>query len=167
MATRGSGSIAVYPGTFDPVTLGHVDIVERATRLFGEVIVAVAAAYHKTTLFSLEERVAMTREAMAHLPEVRVEPMEGLLVDFLRTHQARAIIRGLRAVSDFEFEFQMAWMNRRLDPDVETVFLIPAENYAYLASSLIREIARLGGDVRPFVPEGVYKRLQHKFGGAP
>ncbi len=158
-----SASIAVYPGTFDPITLGHVDLVTRATRMFHRVIVAVAQAYHKKTLFSLEERVSLAREALAHLDGVTVYPLTGLLVDFLQTHGARVIIRGLRAVSDFEFEFQLAWMNRKLLPDVETVFLIPAEEHAYVSSSLIREIAMLGGDVRPFVPEPVVQKLREKF----
>lgn len=166
MEKHRSGSIAVYPGTFDPITLGHVDLVERARRLFSRVIVAVAVAYHKKTLFSLEERMAMARESLGHLNGVEVHPLTGLLVDFLREHGARVIIRGLRAVSDFEFEFQLAWMNRRLAPEVETVFLIPADEHAYVSSTLIREIAMLGGDVSPFVPDPVVRKLRERFHGS-
>jgi len=160
-----SESTAVYPGTFDPITLGHVDLVKRARRLFPRVIVAVAVAYHKKTLFSLEERVAMARESLGHLDGVEVHPLTGLLVDFLKEHQARVIVRGLRAVSDFEFEFQLAWMNRKLAPAVETVFLIPADEHAYVSSTLIREIAMLGGDVSSYVPEPVARRLRERFRG--
>ena len=160
-----SESTAVYPGTFDPITLGHVDLVARVRRLFPRVIVAVAVAYHKKTLFSLEERIAMARESLKHLEGVEVHPLTGLLVDFLRAQQARVIVRGLRAVSDFDFEFQLAWMNRKLAPEVETVFMIPAEEHAYVSSTLIREIAMLGGDVSPFVPEPVARRLRERFHG--
>ena len=160
-----SGSTAVYPGTFDPITLGHVDLVERVRCLFPRVVVAVAVAYHKKTLFSLEERIAMARESLKHLEGVEVHPLTGLLVDFLRAQQARVIVRGLRAVSDFDFEFQLAWMNRKLAPEVETVFMIPAEEHAYVSSTLIREIAMLGGDVSPFVPEPVARRLRERFHG--
>lgn len=156
-------SIAVFPGTFDPITLGHVDMVRRARRLFDRVIVAVAQAYHKQTLFSLEERVLMAQDVLASLEGVTVEPMTGLLVDFLKEHKARIVLRGLRAVSDFDFEFQLAWMNRRLLEDLETVFLIPAESYAHVSSTFIREIARLGGDIRPFVPDTVAQKLYEKF----
>ena len=143
--------IAVYPGTFDPITNGHTDLVSRATRLFDEVIVAVAKDTGKTPVCGLDERVKLARVALADIPSVSVVPFEGLLVNFCRSHNARIVLRGLRAVSDFEFEFQLASMNRRLAPDIETVFLTPAEQYAFISSTLVREIARLGGDVSDFV----------------
>lgn len=153
--------IAVYPGSFDPVTLGHIDIIKRASKLFDKVIVAVAASLHKKTLFSLEERIEFIRESVRDFPNVEVKPLiNKLLVDFCKEHKANAIIRGLRAVSDFEYEFKMAWMNRRLYPDVEILFLIPSEEYAYLASSLVKEIASLGGDISSLVPKPVANRLR-------
>ncbi|HHC73300.1 MAG TPA: pantetheine-phosphate adenylyltransferase [Thiotrichales bacterium] len=142
---------AVYPGTFDPITNGHADLVERATRLFDRVIVAVAANPSKQPAFDLETRVALAQEVLAHLSSVEVASFDCLLVDFVHRQDAQVILRGLRAVSDFEYEFQLAGMNRRLAPDVETLFLTPAEQYAYISSSLVREIAALGGDTTSFV----------------
>lgn len=156
-----SDSTVVYPGSFDPITLGHLDIIERAHKLFKKVIVAVADPLSKTPLFPIDERIYFIKESVKHLEGIRVEKLEGLLVDFARKHNAKAIIRGLRAVSDFEYEFKMAWMNRRLYQELETLFLIPSETYAYLASSLVKEIAFLGGDVRELVPPIVAKRLEN------
>ena len=156
------GVTAVYPGTFDPMTLGHVDLVHRASRLFGSVIVAVAAAHHKRTLFTLEERLAMVQEACAAWPPVRVMPFEGLLRDFVVGQGASVVLRGLRAVSDFDYEFQMAGMNRQLMPDVQTLFLPPCDAYQFVSGTFVREIAMLGGDVSPFVAPPVLQRLQAK-----
>ena len=141
----------VYPGTFDPFTRGHEDLVRRALQLFDEVVVGVAANMPKQPYFDLAERVDMVRRVLADLPGVRVAPFSGLLVDFARSQGSRMVLRGLRAVSDFEYEFQLAGMNRRLDPDLETVFLTPAEQHMFVSASMVREIARLRGDVRPFV----------------
>lgn len=154
---------AMYPGTFDPITRGHEDLLRRSTALFAPVVVAVAASPRKAPLFSLEERVELVREALQGLPDVRVEGYNGLTVDFARQNDLRVIIRGLRAVSDFEYEFQLATMNRRLTEDVETVFLTPTEHYTFVSSSLVREIAEYGGDVSPFVHPYVQERLQAKF----
>ena len=151
---------AVYPGTFDPITNGHTDLVQRATRLFDRVIVAVAANTGKQPAFSLEDRVAMVREALAGLDRVEVVSFATLLVEFCHQQHAQVIVRGLRAVSDFEYEFQLASMNRQLAPDIETLFLTPAEQYAFVSSSLVREIAALGGDVSPFVHAKVRAALQ-------
>lgn len=151
----------VYPGTFDPITRGHEDVVRRAAGLFGEVVVAVAAS-RSVTLFTLDERVAMAREAFTDFPNVRAEGFDDLLMDYVRGLQARVVLRGLRAVSDFEYEFQMAGMNRTLDPEVETVFLTPAEQYTFISASMVREISRFGGDVSKFVSPFVAKRLQQK-----
>lgn len=148
----------VYPGTFDPLTRGHEDVVRRAAGLFGEVVVAVATS-RSQTLFTLDERVAMAREIFAGYNNVRVEGFDGLLMNYVRTLNARAVLRGLRAVSDFEYEFQMAGMNRSLHPDVETVFLTPAEQYTFISASMVREIARFGGDVSKFVSPSVAARL--------
>ncbi|ROR34235.1 pantetheine-phosphate adenylyltransferase [Inmirania thermothiophila] len=152
----------VYPGTFDPITNGHTDLVQRASRLFSRVVVAVAANPKKQPLFSLEERVALARAALAGIDGVEVCGFDSLLVDFVRARGARVILRGLRAVSDFEFEFQLASMNRRLAPEVETTFLTPAEQYAFISSTLVREVAALGGDVTPFVHEVVARALRAK-----
>ncbi|MCS6785525.1 MAG: pantetheine-phosphate adenylyltransferase [Thiobacillaceae bacterium] len=149
----------VYPGTFDPVTRGHEDLVRRAARIFDQVVVAVAANAPKQPFFSLEERVAMARAALADLTRVRVVGFDGLLVDFVRGEGTHLVLRGLRAVSDFEYEFQLAGMNRSLYPELETVFLTPAEQYMFISASMVREIARLGGDVRPFVPPAIADRL--------
>jgi pantetheine-phosphate adenylyltransferase len=151
----------IYPGTFDPITRGHEDVVRRAAGLFGEVVVAIAAS-RNGTLFSLEERVAMARDVFADCSNVRVEGFDGLLMDYVRSHDARVVLRGLRAVSDFEYEFQMAGMNRSLYPDVETVFLTPAEQYTFISASMVREVARFGGDVSKFVSPMVAEKLTQK-----
>ena len=151
--------IAVYPGTFDPFTRGHEDLVRRASRLFERVIVGVAASAGKGPIFSVDERVEIAREVLAPYPNVEVKGFSCLLMDFLHQNNARVIFRGLRAVSDFEYEFQMAGMNRKLYPDVETVFLTPADEYMFISATMVREIARLGGNVSKFVQPGVYERL--------
>ncbi len=156
--------IAVYPGTFDPVTNGHVDLVERSLRIFDEVIVAIAANPKKAPLFSLEERIDMFQEAMPRPNRVKIEGFDGLLVDYVRAKKAVGIIRGLRAVSDFEYEMQMALMNRRLDSDIETVFLMPNEEYSFITSTIVREAASYGGDVSSLVPKVVVAKLRKKFG---
>lgn len=152
----------IYPGTFDPITRGHEDVVRRAAGLFGEVVIAVAAS-RTATLFTLDERVSMAREIFADQTNVRVEGFEGLLMNFVREQHARVVLRGLRAVSDFEYEFQMSGMNRSLHPDVETVFLTPAEQYTFISASIVREIARFGGDVSKFVSPSVVEKLTKKF----
>jgi len=157
-----SDGVAIYPGTFDPLTLGHEDLVRRASRLFGEVVVAVADSRSKRPFFTLEERVDIARETLAAYPNVRVEGFDGLLMDFLRQQDARIILRGLRAVSDFEYEFQMAGMNRSLMPEVETVFLTPSDQYQFISSTFVREIATLGGDVSKFVSPLVLDRLRER-----
>ena len=151
----------VYPGTFDPITRGHEDVVRRAAGLFGEVIVAVAAS-RVATLFSLDERVSMAREVFADFDNVKVDGFDELLMKYVREKDARVVLRGLRAVSDFEYEFQMAGMNRNLYPDVETVFLTPSERYTFISASMVREIARFGGDVSKFVSPSVEARLKDK-----
>lgn len=155
---------AIYPGTFDPITNGHLDILSRAALLFEEVHVVVAVNVRKNTLFTLAERLDMIRDCTTHLPNVHVSSFEGLTVDCLRRFGAEVVIRGLRAVSDFEYEFQMALMNKKLDPGCETVYLMPSEQYTYLNSSVIREIAALGGSVSEFVPLAVETRLRKKLG---
>ena len=154
---------AIYPGSFDPVTNGHLDVIDRARKLFDEVVVAVAHNDEKQPLFSLEQRLDLLRETAGKIENVRVAEFSGLLVEFARTQNAGAVIRGLRAVSDFEFEFQMALMNRKLEAAVETIFLMPKEEYTYLSSRLVKEIARLGGDVSEFVPALVATVLGKKF----
>jgi pantetheine-phosphate adenylyltransferase len=154
---------AIYPGSFDPVTNGHLDVIERARKLFDEVIVAVAHNDEKQPLFPLKERLDLLRETAGKIDNVRITKFKGLLVDFAQAQKAGAIIRGLRAVSDFEFEFQMALMNRKLDAAVETIFLMPKEEYTYLSSRIVKEIARLGGDISSFVPACVAKVLNRKF----
>jgi len=156
--------IALYPGTFDPITTGHSDLVRRATRVFDKVIVAIAANPAKKPLFSLDERVDMARAVLADLPNVSVVGFDTLLIDCVRQHQARVILRGLRAVSDFEYEFQLAGMNRMLRRDVETVFLTPSEQYMFISASMVREIASLGGDVGQFVHPLIEARLSDKMG---
>src|SRR5215216_2205201 len=153
---------AIYPGSFDPVTNGHLDVIERARKLFDEVIVAVAHNDEKQPLFSLQERLSLLRETAGKVDDVRIAEFNGLLVEFAKTEKAGAVIRGLRAVSDFEFEFQMALMNRKLNAVVETIFLMPTEEYTYLSSRIVKEIARLGGDVTKFVPAQVAKALTTK-----
>ncbi len=155
--------VAVYPGSFDPITNGHVDIILRGARLFDRIIVAVLVNSEKRPLFSIEERVATAREVFRDEPKVEVDAFQGLLIDFARQKQASVIVRGLRAVSDFEFEFQMALMNRRLAPDIETVFMMPAEAYTYLSSRVIREVFSLGGTISGMVPEIVEARMREKF----
>ena len=154
--------LAVYPGTFDPITLGHEDVVRRATQLFGRVIVAVAAGHHKNTLFSVDERLAMVRESVQGYPQVEVESFAGLLRDFVVQRGGKAMVRGLRAVTDFDYEFQLAGMNRTLMPEVETVFLTPSDKYQFISSSFVREIATLGGEVEKFVSPLVLERLMRK-----
>lgn len=156
--------IALYPGTFDPITNGHTDLVRRAAHLFGEVVVAVASNPKKKPLFTQDERVQLARTVLADVPGVRVVGFDTLLVDFARELGARVLLRGLRAVSDFEFEFQMAGMNRRLAPDVETVFMTPAEQETFISASLVKEIAGLGGDVSGFVDSRVVAALKKKLG---
>lgn len=155
--------VIIFPGTFDPITHGHQDLVERAAKLYHKVIVAVAANTRKGPKFSLEQRVAMAQEVLTEYDNVEVVGFSSLLADFAKQHQASAIMRGLRAVSDFEYEFQLANMNRRLAPDIETVFLTPSEQYSFLSSSLVTEIASLGGDVTPFVHPIVKKALAEMF----
>lgn len=145
----------IYPGTFDPVTNGHADLIERASKMFDEVVVAIAAGHHKSPVFSLDERVALVHSAIDHLPNVKVIGFSGLLVNLFQEQKATAVLRGLRAVSDFEYEFQLANMNRQLDSTFETVFLTPSEHLSFISSTLVREIARLHGDVAKFVPEAV------------
>jgi len=154
---------AIYPGSFDPVTNGHLDVVERARKLFDEVIVAVAHNDEKEPLFPLQERLDLLHQTVGRIENIRIAQFDGLLVEFARAQKACAVIRGLRAVSDFEFEFQMALMNRKLEGSVETMFLMPKEEYTYLSSRLVKEIARLGGDVSQFVPPIVAKALAKKF----
>ena len=152
----------VYPGTFDPITNGHCDLVERAARMFDYVIVAVADSQKKGPLFTLDERVGLAREALAHVKNIEVTGFNKLLAYFVRDQDATILLRGLRAVSDFEYEFQLANMNRALAPEIETVFLTPAEHLSFISSSLVREIAMLGGDVHQFVPANVVEALKRK-----
>jgi pantetheine-phosphate adenylyltransferase len=163
MATR-NGGLAVYPGTFDPLTNGHVSLVRRANKIFGTVVLAVAKDTHKNSMFSLEERVAMASEALAGERGVVVEGFEGLLVDYVKRRGARVILRGLRAVSDFDFEFQMALMNRRMEREIETVFLMTDFKWLYISSTIIKEAAKAGGDIRGLVPEVVLARVCERFG---
>jgi pantetheine-phosphate adenylyltransferase len=153
---------AIYPGSFDPVTNGHLDVIERARKLFDEVIVAVAHNDQKQPMFSLEERLQLLRETVGEHDHVQVAAFDGLLVDFAVKQNAAAVIRGLRAISDFEFEFQMALMNRKLESRVETIFLMPKEEYTYLSSRIVKEIARLGGDITSFVPAKVAEAFSRK-----
>jgi pantetheine-phosphate adenylyltransferase len=152
-------SRAIYPGSFDPVHFGHLDVIKRSTHLFSDLIIAVAASQAKGPLFSVEERIAMLRETLGDDPAITIFPLEGLLVDFAREHGVFTVIRGLRAVSDFEFEFQMALMNRKLEPRLETVYLTPKEDYTYLSSRIMKEVARFGGDVSQLTPLCVAERL--------
>ncbi|NOU25372.1 MAG: pantetheine-phosphate adenylyltransferase [Methylotenera sp.] len=156
--------IAVYPGTFDPITLGHEDIVRRAADLFDEVIVAVAGSTNKNTLFSLEERVALANSVFAHASNIKVVGFSGLLMQFVQDQGAKMVIRGLRATSDFEYEFQLAGMNRKLYPQFETLFLTPSEQFMFISSSLVREVATLGGDVHAFVSPLVEDAIKVKLG---
>jgi pantetheine-phosphate adenylyltransferase len=156
--------IAVYPGSFDPITNGHLDIIYRAAQLFDRVIVAVARNAEKAPLFDVRERLTLTREAVKKLPNVVVDEFEGLLVDYARKKRAAVIVRGLRAVSDFEFEFQLSLMNRKLDEGIETIFLMTKDEYTFISSRLVKEICQLGGDVSEFVPRGVEKAMKREFG---
>ncbi|HYQ39155.1 MAG TPA: pantetheine-phosphate adenylyltransferase [Pseudomonas sp.] len=155
----------LYPGTFDPITKGHGDLIERAARLFDEVIIAVAASPKKNPLFPLDKRVELAEAVCAHLPNVRVLGFSNLLAHFAHEQQANVLLRGLRAVSDFEYEFQLANMNRQLAPDVESLFLTPSEKYSYISSTLVREIASLGGDIDKFVHPIVAQALRERFAG--
>ncbi len=154
--------VAVYPGTFDPMTLGHEDVVRRASALFDTVVVAVAAGHHKKTMFTLAERIEMAREVVQGLPGVEVASFSGLVRDFVVARGGKAMVRGVRAVTDFDYEFQLAGMNRHLMPEVETVFLTPSDKYQFISSTFVREIAVLGGEVDQFVPAVVQRRLAEK-----
>ena len=154
--------VAIYPGSFDPLTNGHVDIITRGARLFDRIIVAVAINAEKTPLFTMDERVEIARDVFRHVPNVEVDTFQGLLVNYVERRQAQVIVRGLRAVSDFEFEFQLALMNQRLNGRIDTVFMMPAEQYTYTSSRLIKEVFRLGGQVRGLVPDMVEERLRAK-----
>ena len=154
---------AVYPGTFDPLTRGHEDLVRRASTLFDSLILGVADSRAKRTFFSLAERVEMAREVLASVKNVEVVGFGGLLIDFVRSHKARVVLRGLRAVSDFEYEIQMANMNARMEPNIETIFLMASDRHQFIASSLVKDIARLGGDTSQFVSKKVFERLKAKF----
>ncbi|SRR5579883_212058 len=156
-------NIAIYPGTFDPITLGHIDLIERAARMFDCVIVAIAANPKKQPLFSMNERVELATQVLRQHANVKISGFENLLTDFAREQSANIILRGLRAVSDFDYEFQLAGMNRHLEPEIESLFLMPSENYMFLSSSFVREIASLGGDVSQFVPEAVVAALEKKY----
>jgi pantetheine-phosphate adenylyltransferase len=156
-------TLAVYPGSFDPLTNGHVDIISRGARLFDRIIVAILVNAEKAPLFTMDERVQIMRRVFGGLPNVEVDTFEGLLVDYVERRQAQVIVRGLRAVSDFEYEFQMALMNRRLNGKIETVFMMPAEQYSYISSRLIKEVFALGGRVHGLVPDIVEDRLRDKF----
>jgi len=155
---------AVYPGTFDPITFGHIDLLKRAAKIFDHVTVAVASNSSKQPLFDMQERVFLAREVLSGYQNVSVVGFDNLLVDFTKEHDASVILRGLRAVSDFEYEFQLAGMNRNLAPDIETIFFTTAEQYAYLSSSLVKEVARLGGNITNFVPEQVIAEIKQKLG---
>lgn len=157
-----SNTRVIYPGTFDPITNGHIDLVTRAARMFDEVVVAIAIGHHKNPVFSLEERVHLAQTSLKHLPNVEFVGFDGLLVNFFKEQKATAVLRGLRAVSDFEYEFQLANMNRQLDHQFESVFLTPSEQYSFISSTLVREIARLKGDVTKFVPAVVVDAFQQK-----
>jgi pantetheine-phosphate adenylyltransferase len=154
---------AIYPGSFDPLTNGHLDVIQRAAKLFDQVVVAVAKNEDKRPLFSLNERLAHVKQAVRHLPGVQADTFDGLLIDYVVDRKAQAIVRGLRAVSDFEFEFQLALMNRKLNENIETIFMMPKDTYTFLSSRIVKEIARLGGNVEAFVPEHVRAALAKKF----
>ncbi|MBD3379093.1 MAG: pantetheine-phosphate adenylyltransferase [Candidatus Omnitrophica bacterium] len=154
----------IYPGTFDPVTYGHLDVIKRVSSLYGKVFVSVAASADKKPLFSLEERIAMLEEATAGLGNVEVEGFEGLVVEHAARKGARVVVRGIRMISDFEYEFQMALTNRKVKPEIETVFMMPNETYSYLSSKLIKELAGLGADISKFVPANVEKKLKERSG---
>lgn len=155
--------IAIYPGTFDPITNGHIDLIQRALKIFDEVIIAVASTPRKQSLFTLKERVQLIKDSLKELKGVRVGHLDGLLVDYVKNKKGIAIVRGLRAISDFEYELQMALMNRRLDTNVETVFMMPSEEYTFITSTIVKEVASFGGAVKGLVPEPVEKALREKF----
>lgn len=155
--------IAIYPGTFDPFTNGHIDLVQRTLKIFDEVVVAVAPSYKKQPLFTIEERLSFIKRSTRKFKKVRIESFSNLLVEYAEDNRSVAIVRGLRAVSDFEYELQMALMNRRLDANIETVFMMPSEEYTFLSSSLVKEVASYGGSVKGLVPEIVEKALREKF----
>lgn len=150
---------AIYPGTFDPVTFGHIDVLERAAKLFDNLVVSVAISSSKKTLFTVEERTEMMKQVTSKMKNVKVETFDGLLVNYARQKKADAIIRGLRAISDFEYEFQMALTNRKLQPEIETIFLMPNEKYSFISSTLVREIAKYGGNLSDFVPKDVIQKI--------
>ena len=154
---------ALTPGTFDPITSGHLDVIARASQLVDEVVIAVADSQKKGPLFTLEERVELVRQATAHLSNVRVEPFKGLLVDFAKELDATVVVKGLRAITDFEYEFQMTAMNYQLSPQLETLFIMSPPQYMYLSSSIVREISKMGGDIQQFVPPCVYEALKKKY----
>ncbi|MBN1914227.1 MAG: pantetheine-phosphate adenylyltransferase [Candidatus Omnitrophica bacterium] len=153
---------AIYPGSFDPVTYGHIDLIRRAQEIFSEVLVAVAHNPHKKPLFSVKERVAMLKKAVVDIPGIEIRDFSGLVIDFAKKEKARVLIRGLRMISDFEYEFQMALTNRKLDPHIETIFLMPQESYSYLSSKLLKEAASLGASLSAFVPDFVEKAIKEK-----
>src|SRR5512133_2131522 len=159
--------IVIYPGSFDPLTNGHLDVIQRASKLFDKVVVAVAPSESKKPLFTLQERLQMVTRAVRHLPQVETDELQGLLVNYVEKRSAQAVIRGLRAVSDFEFEFQLALMNRKLNERIETIFMMPKDTYTFLSSRIVKKIASLGGDVSAFVPAHVRTALAAKLGTAP
>lgn len=154
--------IGVYPGSFDPVTNGHLDIIERASKIFDKLIVAVLVNPNKTPVFDIEERVELLKETTEHLPNVEVKAFKGLLIDFMKQENAKVIIKGLRAVSDFEYEFQMALLNKKLEPSIETIFMMTNSKYSYLSSSMVKEVARFGGCIEDLVPEKIVKKVMKK-----
>lgn len=162
MIHNGRAKRAIYPGSFDPITNGHVNLVERVSSFFDTVIIAVASSDAKKALFTLEERVELTRQATGHIPNVEVTGFTGLLIDITRELNAKIVVRGLRAVSDFEYEFQLAWMNRQLDREIETLFFAPSAQYAFVSATLVKEIASLGGDVSQFLHPAVHEALNKK-----
>jgi pantetheine-phosphate adenylyltransferase len=157
---------ALCAGTFDPITMGHLDVIERASRIFPRIVIGVATNPGKNPLFNLDERIALVKASTAHLEGIEVDSFSGLLVEFTKSKEVQVIVRGLRAFSDFEYEFQMALTNRKLNPDIETIFLMPKQDYSYLSSSNVREVAALGGDTSQFVPPPVQAALTARFGGA-
>jgi pantetheine-phosphate adenylyltransferase len=157
-------NLAIYPGTFDPITNGHLDLIERGLRIFDHIIVAVAEGSYKKTLFTVAERLEMMRDVLGAKPNVTIDSFQGLLVDYVKSQKATVVLRGLRAITDFEYEFQMAMMNRRLEPEVETVFLMTGLRWVFLSSSILKEAAMHGGNIEGMVSEFVYKKLREKYG---